>query len=92
VKTPRSRAHRAEPNDVGTLWTMRRLDHQARCALMALPFEWELRVVVDGQELLSERCPRGAEAFRIAEQWRARMIQQGWRQITPRPVTPLLHP
>ena len=92
MKTPGSRAaHRTGSNDVGTLWTMRRLGFHARCALIALPSEWELRIVVDGEELLSERCPRGAEAFRLADQWRARMIQQGWTQVKPGRVTEPLH-
>jgi hypothetical protein len=75
-----------EPNDVGTLWTMRRHEYQARCALMAWAVDWELRIVVDGKTLLSERCPRGSEAFRLAEEWRGRMIRQGWRQITPQAI------
>ena len=65
---------------------MRRLDYHARCALIAWPSDWELRIVVEGETLLSERCPRGAEAFRLAEQWRGRMLQQGWRQVTPNQV------
>ena len=71
------------PNDVGTLWTMRRLGCVARCALMAWPADWELRVLVDGDTLLSERCPRGAEAFALADKWRSRMLDQGWLQIVP---------
>jgi hypothetical protein len=91
VKTRAPGAPRSGPNDVGTLWTMRRLDYHARCALIAWPSDWELRIVVEGETLLSERCPRGAEAFRLAEQWRGRMVQQGWRQVTPQHVTPSLH-
>jgi len=55
----------------------------ARCALMAWPTDWELRVLVDGDILLSERCPRGAEAFALADEWRYRMLDQGWLQIVP---------
>jgi hypothetical protein len=72
------------PSDVGTLWTMRRLDHYARCAVMAWPGEWELRVIVDGDTLLAERSPRGAEAFALADQWKRRMLNRGWHQVTPR--------
>lgn len=71
------------PDDVGTLWTMQRLGHGARCALMASLGEWELRVLVDGDTLLAERCPRGGEAFALAEVWKRRMIEQGWRQVIP---------
>jgi hypothetical protein len=70
--------------DVGTLWTMGRLGCQARCALIARPADWELRVLIDGQILLTQRCTRGAEAFRLAEQWRGRMLDDGWIQVVPR--------
>jgi hypothetical protein len=50
---------------------------------MAWPADWELRVLVDGQVLLAERCPRGAEAFALADKWRGRMLDQGWLQIVP---------
>ena len=63
---------------------MRRLGCVARCALMAWPADWELRVLVDGEILLAERCPRGAEAFALADEWRCRMLNQGWLQIVPR--------
>jgi hypothetical protein len=76
-------AERDAPTDVGTLWTMRRLGCMARCALMAWPTDWELRVLVDGDILLSERSPRGAEAFALADEWRYRMLDQGWLQIVP---------
>jgi hypothetical protein len=71
------------PNDVGTLWTMRRLDRRARCALIAWLGGWELRVVIDGDTLLAERCPRGAAAFALADQWKRRMLDQGWHQVIP---------
>ena len=76
-------AYREVPDDVGTLWSMRRLGCVARCALMAWPAEWELRVLVDGEILLAEHCPRGAEAFALADEWRRRMLGQGWLQIVP---------
>jgi len=50
---------------------------------MAWPAEWELRVLVDGEILLAEHCPRGAEAFALADTWRRRMLEQGWLQIVP---------
>jgi hypothetical protein len=84
MNTRQSRpAERGAPSDVGTLWTMRRLGCMARCALMAWPTDWELRVLVDRDILLSERCPRGAEAFALADEWRYRMLDQGWLQIVP---------
>jgi len=71
------------PKDVGTLWTMRRSGHCVRCALLARSDEWELRVLVDGETLLAERRPRGAEAFRLGELWKDRMLEQGWEPVIP---------
>jgi hypothetical protein len=75
-------------NDVGTLWTMRRQDYAARCALIAWPDDWELRVLVNGEVLLAERCERADEAFTLAERWKQRMLDQGWRQVLPRRAGP----
>lgn len=74
-----------EPNDVGTLWTMKRDELTARCALLAWPDNWELRVIVDGRTMLAERCQCSEEAFSLAERWRLRLTDQSWQQIIPRP-------
>jgi hypothetical protein len=50
---------------------------------MSWPGSWELRILVDDEILLAERCPRGGEAFEIAEVWQRRMLDQGWRQVVP---------
>jgi hypothetical protein len=63
---------------------MRRPDHAARCALLAIADGWELRVLVDGESLLSEQCTRVDEAFELAERWKRRMLDQGWQQVVPR--------
>ena len=81
-RTPSTREETAE--DVGTLWTMQRQGRTSRCALMAWPRAWELRVVVGDETLLSERCDRAGEAFMLAERWKHRMLDQGWRQVVPR--------
>src|SRR5258708_38586713 len=70
-------------SDVGTLWTMRQVTHVARCALMARPSDWELRVIVDGDTLLAERCERRSEAFALADEWRRRMLGDGRRPVAP---------
>ncbi len=69
--------------DIGTLWTMQRLGCIARCAVVARAGEWDLRVVVDDQILLTERSSRGESAFALADQWKRRLIDQGWIQIVP---------
>ena len=71
------------PYDAGTLWTMHQSNKRARCALIAWPAEWELRVIVDGRAFWSQRCPRGADAFSLAETWKRRMVDQDWTLIVP---------
>jgi hypothetical protein len=80
-------ARRESPDDVGTLWTLRRSGYRARCALMALVGDWELRVIVEGTIIHAERCRRGAEAFAVADAWKRRMLDQGWHQVVP-PAAP----
>ena len=76
-------AARFEAPDVGTLWTMQRREHTARCALFAWPDGWEVRVLVDGETMVSERCARSPDAFSLAETWKARLVGQQWQQIIP---------
>jgi hypothetical protein len=76
-------------DDIGTLWTLRRSGHSARCALMAIAGKWEPRVIVDGTIILAERCPRGAEVFALIERWKRRMLDDGWRQVVPTAPTQL---
>jgi len=84
VTTPLSRkTQQVAGEDVGTLWLMRRSGHHARCALIALSEDWELRVLVGGEILLAQRCRRGAATFDLAEVWRRRMLDDGWNQVIP---------
>ena len=69
--------------DVGTLWLMRRKGRSARCALISWSGTLELRVLVDGQSLLRERCDDAAAAFTLAEAWKRRMTDKGWHQVVP---------
>ena len=78
----RRRDHQV-PEDVGTLWILERMDATARCALLTCPGKWELRVIIDGMTLLAEPCERPQDAFTLAEAWKGRMLQDGWRQIVP---------
>jgi hypothetical protein len=70
-------------HDVGTLWTMHWGEHSARCALIARRVRWEVRVLIGDDLLLEERCDRADEAFVVAERWRLRMLNDGWRQVLP---------
>ena len=57
----------------------------ARCALLAFAEACELHVFVNGEPLLSQRCEVQHEVFELAEQWRARMAERGWADVTVRP-------
>ena len=64
--------------DVGTLWTLQRDGHVARCALLWVPHAWELRVLIDDETQLSERCRTQDEVFAVASAWDARLRASGW--------------
>ena len=70
------------PRDIGTLWTLNRGESAARCVLLATPPGLELRVVMDGSILRTERCSRHDEAFELAERWRNRMMDRGWTRLS----------
>jgi hypothetical protein len=72
-------------NDVGTLWTLRRLEGRARCALLSWPEDWELRVLINGDTCRTRHCTDAHEAFALAERWKRQLLAQGWRQVIPRP-------
>lgn len=66
--------------DVGTLWTLERNTHIARCALAWVPHAWELCVLIDDESLLSERCRTEAEVLAVATAWGTRLRRCGWSQ------------
>lgn len=70
---------RANENDIGTLWTMRRFHHVARCALIECDGDWELRVLIEDAVILSRSCRRGNDAFALGELWKQRMLRDGWQ-------------
>jgi hypothetical protein len=67
--------------DIGTLWTLKRGESSARCVLLAMPVGLELRVLLDGTILRTERCGRHEQAFELAERWRCRMMDRGWVRL-----------
>jgi hypothetical protein len=70
--------------DVGTLWTLERDTHTARCALTWVPHAWELCVLIDDESLLSERCSSEAEVMAVATAWGTRLRACGWSEEGPR--------
>jgi hypothetical protein len=69
--------------DVGTLWTMRRSERRAHCKLLAQRGRLELRVIADGDPILADVCADAADAFALAEHWKAYMLARGWHQVLP---------
>jgi hypothetical protein len=80
---------RPQASDIGTLWTLERDDCTARCGVVAVADAWEVRVSMNGDLLLSQRCELRHEVFGMAERWRMRMAERGWKKVTvavrPRP-------
>jgi hypothetical protein len=73
------------PQGVGTLWTLRREEYTASCSLLSWSPGWELRVLMQNDVLLSQRCSTTADAFELAEHWRRGLLEHGWQQIIPMP-------
>jgi hypothetical protein len=71
--------------DVGTLWTLERNTHIARCALAWVPHAWELSVLIDDESLLSEECRTEAEVLAVATAWGTRLRWRGWSEPPQRP-------
>jgi len=71
--------------DIGTLWTLKRGESSARCVLLAMPIGLEVRVLMDGSILRTERCERHDQAFALAARWCDRMMDRGWvhLRVTP---------
>ena len=70
----------SQGEDIGTLWTLQRDECTARCALLAFAEACELHVFVNGELLLSQRCEIQHEVFELAERWRGRMAEHGWKK------------
>jgi hypothetical protein len=58
-------------------------DYTVRCALLSLPRNWELCVLVDGLPVMTRRCLKMQRAFEVAEEWKYRLEAKGWSEVTP---------
>ena len=66
------------PQDVGILWTLEHSGQTVRCELLSHYDIWEVRLLVDSDLLLSERCAVSHDVFSIAEQWKRGLGGRGW--------------
>ena len=79
----RKARQRFEPQDVGTLWSLRREEYSARCILLSWSPDWELRVLIGSDILLAKRCRTTGDAFALGEHWRRGLLDHGWTPIIP---------
>jgi hypothetical protein len=73
-------------DSMGTLWLVQRDDHLAHCGLFWSREGWELRVHIHEYTLLAQQCKRADQVLELADAWRERLIERGWRDARP-PVT-----
>ena len=74
------------PDSMGTLWLVQRDEHVAHCGLFWSREGWELRVHIHEYTLLAQRCKKADQVLELADAWRERLIERGWRDVRP-PVT-----
>jgi len=73
-------------DSMGTLWLVQRDDHLAHCGLFWSREGWELRVHIHDYTLLAQQCKKADQVLELANAWRERLIERGWRDARP-PVT-----
>jgi hypothetical protein len=76
-------------DSMGTLWLVQRDDHLAHCGLFWSREGWELRVHIHDYTLLAQQCKKADQVLELANAWRERLIERGWRDARP-PVTATL--
>ena len=76
-------------DSMGTLWLVQRDDHLAHCGLFWSREGWELRVHIHEYTLLAQQCKKADQVLELANAWRERLIERGWRDARP-PVTATL--
>ena len=69
------------PVHIGELFILKKNGREATCKLRAHQFGWELLLFVGAQlEVVQSQVCRGQdEVLTTGEQWKAGLIDQGWR-------------
>jgi len=67
--------------ELGDLFIVTKNKRKARCVLLNHQFGWELRLFVGSQlEIVqSQVCRTQDEVLTTGEQWKAAMVEKGWR-------------
>lgn len=66
------------PENLGDAWVLRNGENVARCFLVRHPLGWELRLITNDL-LRSQVCRTTEEILQTHEQWKAAMVERGWR-------------
>lgn len=72
------REHWDGPVELGDAWTLYKGQRLARCALYSHPLGWELRLTV-GELVRSQVCRSQDEILDRQDEWKATMMERGWR-------------
>jgi hypothetical protein len=66
------------------LWRFLNGNREAYCLLHPHPIGYELRYMLDGVQLIGVVSTDVAELRQRAEQWRSRLVLDGWAEAEPR--------
>jgi hypothetical protein len=67
------------------LWRFLNGAREAYCLLHPHPIGYELRYMLDGIQLIGVVSTDVAELRQRADQWRGRLVQDGWAEVEARP-------
>ena len=68
-----------KPKELGDMFVLKKGWTCARCRLLTHALGWELRLLVAGEQVESKACRDQEDVFSTREQWKAAMLQKGWR-------------
>jgi len=69
---------------IPVLWRFLNGTREAFCLLHPHPIGFELRYMLDGVQLIGVVSTDVAELRQRAEQWRGRLILEGWAEVEPK--------
>jgi hypothetical protein len=67
------------------VWRFLNGNREAYCLLHPHPIGFELRYMLDGVQLIGVVSTDVAELRQRAEQWRSRLVDDGWAEVEARP-------
>lgn len=68
------------PVNLGEVFILKKSGREAMCQLRSHQFGWELRLIIGADDIVqSQVCRSQDEVLSTGEQWKAAMIEKGWR-------------